>query len=228
MTTFVLIHGSYQGGWIWQRVAGRLRAAGHIVYAPSLDGCAERKHQVRADITTETHAAEIAELLFYEDLRDVVMVGTSSGGMVVCRAAETRPERISGLLFVDALALLDGERIRDIVRRSTAVPSGLTAGPSREDAETRLFADLDPETRAWALERYTLHPIGIYEHPVQLASFWTLPWDATVIWCRRAVNPGEAHQRRAAERLRAKWFELDTGHYPMLSTPDELTRLLTA
>ena len=49
-----------------------------------------------------------------------------------------------------------------------------------------------------------------------------------MIWCRRAVNPSEAHQRRTAERLGAKWFELDTGHYPMLSMPDELTALLTA
>src|SRR5438128_2643524 len=194
VTTFVLIHGSYQGGWIWQKVAARLRAAGHTVYAPNLDGCAERKHQVRAGITTETHAAEIAELLFYEDLRDVAMVGTSSGGMVLCRAAEAARERIASVVFVDALALLDGERIRDIVQRSTAVPSGLTAGPSRQDAETRLIADLDSATRAWALERYTLHPIGIYEHPVKLASFWSQEWPAKVIWCRRAAYPGEAHQ----------------------------------
>src|SRR6516164_4040721 len=148
MTNFVLIHGSYQGGWIWQRVANRLRAAGHTVYAPSLDGCAERKYSLRPGITTETHATEIADLLFYEDLHDVVMAGTSSGGMVLCRAAETRPDRISRLFFVDALALLDGERIRDIVRRSTAVPTGLAAGPTREDAETRLFAELEPETRS--------------------------------------------------------------------------------
>jgi len=227
MSTFVLIHGSYQGGWIWQRAASRLRGAGHTVYAPTLDGCAERKRQLRAGITTETQATEIAELLFYEDLSHVVMVGTSSGGMVLCRAAEMARDRIARVVFVDALALFDGERIRDIVQRSTAVPSGLAAGPSREDAETRLFADLDPATRAWALERYTLHPIGIYEHPVRLESFWTQPWPATVIWCRRAVNPGEVHQRRAAETLGAKWFELDTGHYPMLSTPDELTALLT-
>ena len=60
--------------------------------------------------------------------------------------------------------------------------------------------------------------------PVKLTDFWDKPWDATVIWCRRAPNPGEAHQRRAAERLKAKWLELDTGHYPMLSMPDELTR----
>ena len=57
--------------------------------------------------------------------------------------------------------------------------------------------------------------------------FW-LVWPATVIWCRRAVNPGEVHQRRAAEKLNAKWHELDTGHYPMLSMPEELTVLLTA
>jgi len=159
---------------------------------------------------------------------DVVMVGTSSGGMVLCRAAEAARERVSRVVCVDALALFDGERIRDIIQRSTAVPSGLTAGPSREDAETRLFADLDPATRAWALARYALHPIGIYERSVRLTSFWTQPWVATVIWCRRAVNPGEAHQRRTAEQLRAKWFELDTGHYPMLSMPGELTALLTA
>jgi pimeloyl-ACP methyl ester carboxylesterase len=226
MMNFVLIHGSYQGGWIWQRVANRLRAAGHSVYAPSLDGCAERKHSLRPGITTETHAAEIADLLFYEDLRDVVMVGTSSGGMVLCRAAEGARDRIGRVVFVDALALLDGERIRDIVRRSTAVLSGLAAGPTREDAESRLFADLDPETRARALDRYTLHPIGIYESPVKLDNFWNRQWRATVIWCRRAVNPGEAHQRRTADKLNAQWHELDTGHYPMLSQPDELTALL--
>ena len=229
MATYVLVHGSYQGGWIWQRVADRLRAAGHRVYAPSLDGCGERKNQVRPGITTETQAEEIAQLLFYEDLKDVALVGTSSGGMVVCRVAELMRERVGRLALVDALALFNGEKIRDIVTRSTAVASGVTAGPSREDAANRLFADLDPETRAWALDRYTQHPIGIYTEPVKLDSFWSQQWPGTlVVWCRRAQNPGEAHQRRAAERLQAKWAELDTGHYPMLSTPEELTRLLLA
>jgi pimeloyl-ACP methyl ester carboxylesterase len=228
MATYVLIHGSYQGGWIWQKVAARLRAAGHQVYTPTLDGCAERKAQVRPGITTETQAEEVAQLLFYEDLRDVVLVGTSSGGMVLCRVAELQRERVGRLVFVDALALANGEKIRDIVTRSTAVASGLTAGPSREDAATRLFADLDPETRAWALDRYTQHPIGIYDQPVRLNSFWSQDWPATVIWCRRAANPGETHQRRTAERLRAAWHDLDTGHYPMLSMPDALTALLLA
>ena len=228
MATFVLVHGSYQGGWIWQHVADRVRAAGHRVYAPSLDGCGERKDTVRPGITTESHGDEIAQLLFYEDLQDVVLVGTSSGGMVVCRAAELMRDRIGRLVFVDALALYGGEKIRDIVPNATAVMGALTAAPTREDAANRLFGDLDPASRAWALERYTAHPIGIYEHPVKLDSFWTQSWNASVIWCRRAPNPGEAHQRRAAERLKATWAELDTGHYPMLSMPDELARMLVA
>jgi len=228
MATYVLVHGSYQGGWIWKDVANRLRAAGHEVYAPTLDGCGERKGTVRPGITTETQADEIAQLLFYEDLNKVVLVGTSSGGMVVCRVAELMRERVGRLVFVDALALFDGEKIRDIVIRSTAVAGGLTAGPSREDAANRLFADLDPKTRAWALDRYTQHPIGIYEQPVRLESFWSQPWNASVIWCRRAQNPGEAHQRRTAEKLKASFAELDTGHYPMLSMPAELTGMLLA
>ena len=226
MATFVLVHGSYQGGWIWKPVATRLRAAGHEVYAPTLDGCAERATQVRAGIDTESQADEVAQLLFYEDLDNVVLVGTSSGGMGVCRVAELIPERIGRLVFVDALALLNGEKIRDIVTRSTAQASGLTAGPSREDAANRLFADLKPAMRQHALERYTQHPIAIYDQGVKLEHFWSMPWEASVIWCKQAPNPGEAHQRRTAEKLDAPFYELDTGHYPMLSMPAELAALL--
>ncbi|HTC08265.1 MAG TPA: alpha/beta hydrolase [Acetobacteraceae bacterium] len=229
MTSFVLIHGAYQGGWIWREVTARLRAVGHHVLAPSLDGCAERRHQLRAGITTETQAEELAGLLFYEDLRDVVLVGTSSGGMVLCRAAELVRERIGRVVFADALALLDGERIADIVtNRPTPVTTDLSVGPSRDDAAGRLFAGLDPTTREWALARYTLHPIACMQAPVQLDRFWNEDWSASVIWCRQSANPPVAHQRRTAERLKAKWFELDTGHYPMLSTAAELTRLITA
>ena len=228
MSTFVLLHGSYQGGWIWKPVAERLRAAGHEVYTPTLDGCGERKDQIRAGITTESQADEVAQFLFYQDLRDVVLVATSSGGMVACRAAELMRDRINRLVFVDALALMNGEKIRDIVKRTTATDGELTTGPSRQDAATRLFGDLDGEMKTYALERYTPHPIGVSNEPIKLDNFWSQSWPATVIWCRRAPNPGEAHQRRTAEKLKAKWHELDTGHYPMLSMPAELTQLILA
>jgi pimeloyl-ACP methyl ester carboxylesterase len=227
MASYVLIHGAYQGGWIWKPTATRLRAAGHLVYAPSLDGCGDRRHSLRPGITVETHAAEIADLLFYEDLGDVVLTGTSSGGMVLCRAAELARERIGRLVFVDALALFDGERITQIVNRPTPrVTTALSVGPSREDAENRSFAGLDPAARAFALARYTPHPVAAMEEPVSLKSFWSQSWQSTVIRCRRAPNPGEAHQRRTADKLGAKYLEIDTGHYPMLSDPDVLAPLL--
>jgi len=226
MTTFVLIHGAYQGGWIWKPTAERLQAKGHLVLTPTLDGCAERKGALRAGIDTESHAAEIAELLFYQDLKGVVLAGTSTGGMVMARAAELARERVARVVFADALALLDGEALPDIVKRPTAVNTELGTGPSRQDFETRLFADLDPKVRAWALERCTPHPIAAMQAPVRLERFWDQAWNASVIWCKRSSNPPVAHQRRAAERLKARWHELDTGHYPMLSEPAALAELI--
>jgi pimeloyl-ACP methyl ester carboxylesterase len=228
MADIVLVHGAYQGGWIWQRVVTQLTAQGHRVFAPSLDGCAERRHALRPGITTETHGAEIAELLFFEDLRDVVLVGTSSGGMVICAAAERARERIGRLVLLDALALLDGECIGDIVKRTARVTSDLATGPSREDAAGRMFASLDDATKVRTLERYTLHPVAAMNDRVKLPQFWQQSWKASVIWCRQAVNPGEAHQRRAAEKLHATWHELDTGHYPMLTAAHETARLIAA
>src|SRR5207245_2286399 len=161
MATYVLVHGAYQGGWIWKRVVERLRAAGHQVHAPTLDGCAERHHLVRPGITVATHAQEIAQLLFYEDLARVVLVGTSSGGMVICKAAELARDRIARLVFVDALALMPGEQVGDIVKRVSAnETTAITTGPARTDAEKRLLADLDPDLPAWALARHPPHPVA--------------------------------------------------------------------
>ena len=225
--TYILIHGAYQGGWIWKHVARGLRGAGHAVYAPTLDGCAERREQIRPGITVATHAREVAQLLFYEDLHNVILVGTSSGGMVICRAAELAGDRIARLVFVDALALLPGERVSDIVNRPAAEVTELAIVPKREDAEGRMFADLEPATRAWTLARYTPHPIAALEAPMEPTNFWEREWPASVIRCRQARNPPESHQRRTAERLKASYTEMDTGHYPMLSQPAELVRLLT-
>jgi pimeloyl-ACP methyl ester carboxylesterase len=226
MTTFVLLHGAYQGGWIWKLVATRLRAQGHLVFAPTLDGCGERASQLRPGITTETQAAEIAGFLWSQDLHDVVLVGTSAGGMVMAKTAELARERIARVVFADALALMHGEKIRDFVRGPSTIENDMANGPTREERLERFLADLAPELAAWAADRSTLHPIGVFEQPVVLENFWDKSWDTTVIFCRQAVNPGEAHQRRAAEKLAAQWHELDTGHFPMLSMPDVLTEII--
>lgn len=226
MTTFVLLHGANQGGWIWRDVAARLRAKGHLVYAPTLDGCGERAHALRPGIDTETHGAEIAQLLFFEDLRDVVLVGTSNGGMVIASAAEQAPDRIARLVFVDALALMHGEKVRDLVKKPSKIENDLAIGPDRADLVGRLFKNLPAEIREWATDRTTLHPRATFYQPVVLKSFWRQKWDASVLYCTQAQNPGEAHTRRCCDALDGRWHTLDTGHYPMLSMPDELTEII--
>ena len=226
MTNFVLIHGAFQGGWIWKPVATRLREAGHLVFAPTLDGCGERAYQLRPGITTETQAEEIAGFLWSEDLRDVVLVGASAGGMVMAKVAELARERIQRLVFSDALALVHGECIRNITDGRMSVQTELAIGPTRDDRYQRFIQELDQDMAAWAADRSTVHPIGCFTNPVVLEKFWDQQWDASVVWCRQAGKPGEPHQRRCAEALNANWHEFDTGHFPMLTMQDALIRVI--
>ena len=141
-------------------------------------------------------------------------------------AAERARERVGRVVFADALALQNGEKIRDIVKGPAAVENDLAIGMTREDAAGRAFKTLEPQVREWAADRITLHPRAVFYEPVKLDSFWQQKWDASVIYCKQAPNPGRAHQERCANTLNARWHEIDTGHYPMLSTPDELARLI--
>ena len=231
MTTFVLVHGSFQGGWTWQPTVKALRAAGHEVYAPTLDGCAERKVHLRPGITVTSVAQELAGLLHYEDLGDIVLVGTSSGGLVVEKTAALARERIDRLVFLDALVPQPGESVRDIVQRPADAPpyemTEFTRGPSRAQIESGLFAELQPAIRPWAVDRATPHPIGLSDQqPGELDDFWEQSWKATVIYCTQSANPPESHQRRTADRLGAEWVVMDAGHYPMLTHPEETAKLL--
>jgi pimeloyl-ACP methyl ester carboxylesterase len=226
MSTYVLVHGSYQGAWIWLPVARLLAAAGHVVYRPTLDGCAERKGSLRPEITLASHGAEIANLLFYEDLQDVIFVGTSSGGMVVCQAAEQVPERIRRLMFIDALVPVPGETVATINSRAPYGLEDLAYGPQPDQARGRIFADLAPEMQDWALARYTRAPRAPTDDPVDLKAFWARTWQVDVLRCTRSPAPPEAHQRRTAEKLGGTYTELDAGHYPMLSHVNEIAHYL--
>jgi pimeloyl-ACP methyl ester carboxylesterase len=233
MTNIVLLHGSFQGAWIWQPTIEILGAAGHRVYAPTLDGCAERKVNLRAGITVTSAAEELAEALFYEDLNDVVLVGTSSGGLIVEKTAVLARDHIERLVFLDALVPQPGESVGNIVERPPGAPpyemTEFARGPSREALETGLFAELSGEMKAWAMERATPHPLGLSDQlPGELDDFWALSWKATVIYCTESANPPESHQRRTADRLNAEWVELEAGHYPMLTHPEETASLLQA
>ncbi len=193
MAAYVLVHGSFQGGWIWKPLAGKLRAAGHAVYHPSLDGCAERSHALRPEITLDTQGAEVSGFLFYEDLTDVVLVGTSSGGMVVARAAEIVPERIRRLVFIDALVPITGETVSTVNNRPPYDPKELTYGLQPEEVKERAFPDLEPTLREWAVARYTRHPRGSHRGARRPA----LVLVAEVAGGRAAVHPRRRPTRGA-------------------------------
>jgi pimeloyl-ACP methyl ester carboxylesterase len=226
MATYVLLHGSYQGGWIWKPVGGRLVAAGHEVYRPTYEGSAERRRNIRAGLSLKDHGAEIADLLFYEDLRDVIVVGTSIGGMVACQAAELAGDRIGRLVFIDALVPLPGETVASINSRPPYDRRAMVYGPPPESARGVIYADLAPGIQDWALARYTQQAIGPTDDPVNLEKFWARSWRVDVLRCTRSPAPPAAHQRRTADRLDGTYAELDAGHYPMLSHPDEVARYL--
>ena len=151
MTTFVLIHGGFMGGWCWKPTVQVLSAAGHEVYAPTLDGCGERTHQARAGITVASQAQEIAKFLELQDLANVVLVTTSSGGLVAARIAEFARDRVGHLVFADALVPQPGETCADIVipatrripwappqDRTNSTGSGRTPGPPRSSTVFRV------------------------------------------------------------------------------------------
>ena len=137
-------------------------------------------------------------------------------------------QRVGRVVLADALALFNGEAVSDHVKRPAAVTTDLATGPSYEDAANRMFVSLNGPTKDWALARYTPHPVAAMAAPVKLDSFWQQSWNASVIWCRQSVNPPVAHQKRAADTLKARWYELDTGHYPMLTEPEALAKLILA
>ena len=95
MVTFVLVHGSCHGGWCWKKVTPLLRKYGHDVYTPTLTSLGERSHLVSKNIGLDTHILDIIQVLEYEDLSKVTLVGHSYGGLVIGGVAEKVPDKIT-------------------------------------------------------------------------------------------------------------------------------------
>src|SRR3989442_8961496 len=111
MSTYVLVGGAWLGGWCWRDVARSLRARGHDVHPVTLTGLGEPVHLARPDTDLETHIADVVNLLDYEDLADVVLVGHSYAGSVVTGVADRRPKRLARLVYLDTIPLGDGQAV---------------------------------------------------------------------------------------------------------------------
>lgn len=132
MTTFVLVHGAWHGGWSWQLVSQQLEAAGHRAITPTLTGLGDRAHLISPRVNLATHVEDVVAVLRYEDLRDVVLVGHSYAGLVITGAGAREFDRVAQLIYYDAFLPDDGQSALDLLPPHIA--RHFTERPSRTGA----------------------------------------------------------------------------------------------
>jgi pimeloyl-ACP methyl ester carboxylesterase len=225
--TFLLVHGAWHGGWCWAGVRKILQRDAHAVFTPSLTGLGERKHLARADIDLETHISDVVNLMEMEDLREVILVGHSYGGMVITGAADRAASRIRRLVYLDAFVPESGKCALDYV-----VPE--RAARMREEGE-RTGSVAPPPVSLWGLTRQehidfvkpreVRHPYGCFSQRIQLAN---APFPArTFVYCSSPAT-GSFDQFAARYRNDTAWrfYELKTGHDAMILMPERLAEIL--
>jgi pimeloyl-ACP methyl ester carboxylesterase len=227
-STFVLVHGGGHGGWCWQRLARELRARGHEVWTPSLTGFGERAHLDVSKITFETFVTDVVSVLDYEDLRDVILVGHSMGGVIVPRVAEVARGRIRAVVWMAAVVLNDGETLLEAVPQTPEMARAVVIeqdGTARTDPKLiidALLPDGTLEERAWVLERHRSYPPLALVEPGRLSSFQALALPTGYVLATRDLAVAPAVARGFAARLPgARCAEVDAGHDLMITRPRE-------
>jgi pimeloyl-ACP methyl ester carboxylesterase len=124
--TVVLVHGGWSGGWAMKPLANEISKRGHEIYRPSLTGLGARAHLSSTDIRLETHIQDIVNLILYEDLHDVVLVGHSYGGMVISGVSDRVPGRIARRIYIEGMVPSNGESMLDIHSKAAKVLPSLT------------------------------------------------------------------------------------------------------
>lgn len=232
--TYVLIHGAFHGGWCWQQVAAGLRAQGHRVFAPTLSGLAERADLLATQPTLATHIDEVVQLIDDEQLRDVILVGHSLGGVVASGVVDRVPDRIRHLVFLDGHILQAGTavtdaapvEVRDYYRNLRAANGGSGAIPV---PPIDFFAVTDPAQIAWLEQNLTPQPVETFFSKLQLQHPLGASRPVTYITC---TEPYFHHTKVAREFARSvpEWQqrEIATGHDAMVSAPRQVVELLLA
>jgi len=177
MTTYVLVHGSWHGGWYWRSVGQILIANGDTVYMPTLTGLGERAHLLSPDTSLELHINDIMEQLESEDLERVILVGHGHGGVVVSAAADRAAERITRLVYLDAVVPGDGECMYDSAPaqiRTFFEAQAKTGGDGWRVPASAVSAEflglVDAEDIRWVIPKLTAHPIRTFREPVRLSA----------------------------------------------------------
>lgn len=233
MATYVLVHGGGHGGWCFNRLTPLLRAAGHEVHSPTLTGLGERRHLLNPGIDLDTHITDVVNLLEFEDLRDVILLGHSYGGMVITGVADRALDRVGQLVFLDAAHPKNGESLADVspammewAYQDMRMEGGVELVLWPDAAAIEGYGLTDPADLAWAGPRFTPHPWKCFVQKLDLAD------EAAVRRIRRiSINCTPTLKVRPANKLHRAFeadrlFEIDTGHDLMITEPRALADML--
>ncbi len=236
MSAIVLVAGAWLGGWCWQKVTPRLRKAGVDVYTPTLTGLGERAHLARPDIGLDTHVQDVVNVLEFEDLREVVLLGHSYAGAVVTGVADRAPERLRRVVYLDASVPGDGESMlddpgfRQYVEEAARREGDGWRWPLPPFQDLDRFASIAGISEAdlqWFRAKAVPHPLKTMTDPVHLSQ----PVPAvhrTYIRCTTGSEGSPEPEWVTQLRNDPDWGyeELPSGHWPQFSMPEELAALL--
>ena len=230
MTTFVVAHGAWSAGWAWKKMHPLMRALGHTLITPTYTGIGERSHLAHAGIDLDTHITDILNVLEFEDLRNVILIGHSYGGMVATGVADRAADRVAHLVYLDAFVPHHGDSLLALTpadNRSRVLEGVRTQGDGWRIPANPLPSDTSPDDVAWSMPRRVMQPLKTWEQPIKLTgAVDKLP--RTYIYCNK-FGPGDVF-RQFADRARSeagwKYFEMDASHNPHITVPADLMKLL--
>lgn len=226
MANFVICHGAWDGGWYWKQVAGLLRQIGHDVYTPTLTGLGEREHLGNPTINLDTHIQDLVNVLVYEDLKEVILVGHSYGGAVITGVAGRVPTRLSELIYIDAFILKEGESMVDQFSNSQIVEQFNSLANQFGNGWKIPFP-----TENGGDTRHVAQPMATFYQPFKQTNpeAWKIMKKTYIACTERGDNPVYApitSQMIQSQSEGWPYYELATGHNPNESIPIELTQLL--
>jgi pimeloyl-ACP methyl ester carboxylesterase len=226
--TFLVCHGAWSAGWAWKKMHPRMHAAGHRLVTPTYTGLGEREHLANPSIDLETHIRDILNVIRYEDLRDIVLIGHSYGGVVATGVADRARDRIAQLIYLDAFVPDDGQSLLDLdgpvrqrVIELAKSGGGWRVSPNPTPPDT---AQADIE---WLSERRVHQPIKCFEMPLKLRG-GELALRRSYIYAMRAT-PADTFRpfaERASSEPGWRYYEIDASHSPHVTAPETLMALL--
>lgn len=228
MATIILVHGAFQGGWVWDKITPTLRAAGHTVYTPTLQGLGSRNSELTQQTGLQDHIADVCKVIDENNVSEAVLVGHSYGGVVVSGVAKVRTLRIKKLLYLDAPIPDNNQSLLDILGADTAqfFHNSAHEGWRIDSFPAQAFGLEKEEDIAWAFPQHNSQSLKSFTDKVTVAQPSEMSSITTGYILCTPGNPFTQVQALKAQQKGWDTYHIQAGHCPMITHPKLLTELL--